>query len=928
MLNRLGIKTKLLLLAGVPILALLALTLFGTARLIAEIQQVRHAEGVASVVVALGEVAHELQKERGMSAGFLSSKGVKFADRLPGQRQASDTGIAGLESALSGVDLATMAPEYQRLLGQSREGLSQLPDFRQRIDQLQVPPPASFQEYSRLIADLLEVATRSSNELPDAAIARLANAKTALLYLKERNGQERAILSGAFSAGRITPANYDILLTLLSDQANFLRLTKSFALPEQTALLESKLSQPVVKDVGEVERMVKETGADREIFYPPEVWFDQITQKIDLLRDVEQQFSQDIATAVAVSARQAMTALSGFASLIGLTLLLTLWLGVSIVRGILKQMGGEPAFAVQVAHDIAKGRLDNEIPVKSGDSVSLLASMKHMQQQLHERIETERRLAAESRRIQSALDKASTNMMVADNDGRIIYMNAAVTRMMRDSEPDMRKDLPNFQAERLLGANFDDFHRHPARQKNMLGSLTQEHVAQIRIGGRLYKLVSNPVMNDQGERLGSVVEWTDRTNEAKVEQELAALLAAAVRGDFSARLDPAGKTGFFQQMTDGLNRLMEIVSAGLTDLARVMNAIAQGDLTQGITADYEGTFGQMKTDTNATLEQLREVVGRILESTESINSAAQEISAGNSDLSERTESQASSLEQTASSMEELNATVQQNAQNAQQANQLSVTANERIQRGGETVKAVVGTMDGIQDSSRRIADIIGVIDSIAFQTNILALNAAVEAARAGEQGKGFAVVASEVRQLAQRSAQAAKEIKGLIVDSMAKVDGGAKLARQAGGEMDEVVAGFQQVATLVSEIADASREQSSGIGQVTQAVSQIDEMTQQNAALVEEAAAATESLEDQARELKRAVSLFKLDTSGLRNQDWTGAERRGPDRATNVTRLAPEPADTSGPKKPAAASLAAKSDRPRNPSTAKPSPSEDEWEEF
>jgi methyl-accepting chemotaxis protein len=267
-------------------------------------------------------------------------------------------------------------------------------------------------------------------------------------------------------------------------------------------------------------------------------------------------------------------------------------------------------------------------------------------------------------------------------------------------------------------------------------------------------------------------------------------------------------------------------------------------------------------------------------------------------------------------MEHLNDTVQRNAENAQQANQLSLAARQRIQSGGETVRSVVDTMGGIQESSRRIADIIGVIDSIAFQTNILALNASVEAARAGEQGRGFAVVAAEVRNLAQRSAQAAKEIKTLIVDSMNQVDTGAHLARQAGSEMEEVVASFERVATLVSEIATASREQSTGIGQVTQAVGQIDEMTQQNAALVEEAAAATESLEDQARELARAVSLFKLDAAGAAGESWDGMERRGPDRAANVTRLPRAPKTMHEPAK-----------RPR-PAHSPQAPEHDEWEEF
>ncbi len=312
-------------------------------------------------------------------------------------------------------------------------------------------------------------------------------------------------------------------------------------------------------------------------------------------------------------------------------------------------------------------------------------------------------------------------------------------------------------------------------------------------------------------------------------------------------------------------RVAHSVTRPLQALRRTAQRVASGDLTQKVDADYQGIFGQLKDDTNTTIERLREVVGRIKDATEAINIASQEIAAGNADLSSRTEEQASSLEETSSAMEQLNATVRQNADNARQANDLAKTSNAGVIKGGAVVKQVVVTMGEIQASSKKISDIIGVIDSIAFQTNILALNAAVEAARAGEQGRGFAVVASEVRNLAQRSATAAKEIKTLIAESVDKVESGAKLVQEAGTTMDEVVTSFQQVAGLVTEIASASKEQSSGIEQTTQAVGQMDEVTQQNAALVEEAAAAAESLEEQARGLVQTVSMFKLAEGGTRS---------------------------------------------------------------
>jgi methyl-accepting chemotaxis protein len=389
-------------------------------------------------------------------------------------------------------------------------------------------------------------------------------------------------------------------------------------------------------------------------------------------------------------------------------------------------------------------------------------------------------------------------------------------------------------------------------------------------------VVTSPVFTQSGERLGSVGEWQDRTDELAVEHEVDGIVQGASAGDLSGRIDLSGKSGFFEKLGTGINGLLENTQQALLATSSVLGKVARGDLTETINAEYSGVFGQLKDDTNSTVERLREVVGRIKDATDSINTASQEIAAGNTDLSSRTEEQASSLEETASSMEQLNATVRQNAENARQANELARSSNEVAVKGGTMVKAVVSTMGGIQESSRKIADIIGVIDSIAFQTNILALNAAVEAARAGEQGRGFAVVATEVRNLAQRSATAAREIKELIAESVGKVDAGTRLVDQAGQTMDEVVTSFRQVANLVTEISNASREQSSGIGQVTQAVSQMDEATQQNAALVEQAAAAAESLEEQARGLLQAVGMFKLVEAGRTPTQPGGTSLPGP----------------------------------------------------
>jgi len=475
-----------------------------------------------------------------------------------------------------------------------------------------------------------------------------------------------------------------------------------------------------------------------------------------------------------------------------------------------------------------------------------------------ERQENERRIANENLRIRNALDNVSGNVMIANNEREIVYMNGAVSEMLVEAESDLRKALPHFDARKLMGASIDVFHKNPTHQSQMLANLRSTYRTEIKIGNLTFGLIASPIINAQGERLGTVVEWKNRTAEVMVETEVGAIVAAAASGDFSRRVGLDGKEGFFKQLAENINQLLETSDIGLNEVARVLGALALGDLTQTVSGDFKGTFGKLKDDANATVSQLTQIVSQIKQATETINTAAKEITAGNSDLSARTESQAASLEETASSMEELTSTVKQNAENAKQANQLAIGASSIAVQGGKVVSEVVSTMSAINESSKKIVDIISVIDGIAFQTNILALNAAVEAARAGEQGRGFAVVAAEVRSLAQRSAGAAKEIKGLIGDSVEKVGNGSKLVEQAGKTMDEIVSSVKRVTDIMSEITAASLEQSQGIEQVNQTITQMDEVTQQNAALVEEATASARSLEEQAGGLSHSVSQFRL----------------------------------------------------------------------
>jgi len=485
----------------------------------------------------------------------------------------------------------------------------------------------------------------------------------------------------------------------------------------------------------------------------------------------------------------------------------------------------------------------------------------------------EQRIGNENSRIKSALENCTTNIMVSDADYNIIYVNSTMRDMLQTNEPDMKKDLPSFDARTIIGTNIDTFHKNPAHQRGALDRLTGAFNTSITIGGRFYDLIASPVLNDQDERIGTVVEWADVTAERNIEEEIDTVVTAAVSGDFGTKLELEGKEGFMLKLSEAINNLSGTVSDAMEDVGASLSALSDGDLTRRITADYKGLFDALKTNANGTADQLTDIVGDISTSASEVNNAAQEINEGTMDLSQRTEQQASNLEETAAAMEEMASTVKQNAENAQQANQLSVSARDVAEKGGEVVGEVVNAMTRIEGSSQKISDIIGVIDEIAFQTNLLALNAAVEAARAGDAGKGFAVVAAEVGTLAQRSSQAAKDIKGLINDSGSQVKDGVRLVGDAGESLTEIVDSIKRLSDIVSEIAAASDEQSSSISEINRSVAQMDEMTQQNSALVEENAAASRTLQEQSEAMKERISFFSLEAETKSKSRSNGARK-------------------------------------------------------
>lgn len=461
-------------------------------------------------------------------------------------------------------------------------------------------------------------------------------------------------------------------------------------------------------------------------------------------------------------------------------------------------------------------------------------------------------------RLQSAIDGANSNLMICDADLNITYINPAVMNMLANRQDTLRKTFPGFNVRELVGKNIDLFHKNPAHQRALLSDISRLPArAQIKVADLEFEVNATAIVDHNGSYMGNMVEWKDITEQKDAERQVQRLIEAATCGDLDERVDVSTYQGFMKGLGEGINSLLDALVAPLRASSEVIKALAEGNLTRSVTGNFQGEFATLQEAVNVSVKNLQGMVGKIRGSTVNITNSAGEIARGNADLSQRTEEQASSLEETASSMEEMTSTVKQNADNAREANQLAAGAREQAEKGGKVVGEAVSAMGEINSASKKIADIIGVIDEIAFQTNLLALNAAVEAARAGEQGRGFAVVAAEVRNLAQRSAAAAKEIKTLIKDSVDKVGEGTKLVDMSGQTLEEIVTSVKKVSVIVAEIAAASQEQSSGIEQVNKAVMQLDQVTQQNAALVEEAAAASEAMNGQSLELRELMKFFE-----------------------------------------------------------------------
>ena len=856
--NNIKLKNKLILMLIVPITGMVVFS-------ISLYQSASSDADNATKMLLLTEVAIEvnrgidsLQNEHGITAKFIKAYGKKFNKELAVSQQVTDESLVELNKTIEGINGIVFNDTFNNRLNQVKTNISELSGKRSAIKNKKLRRNKAEDFYKKLVEDMLFLIEMMPRLAADKDLANITNAYVNFMRLKNLAGQERLILLNVFKRDQFLGKEFNNFNQSVNFQTVYESSFLSLATETEKEYFKQTLSDGIVikaKEMREKAFLAADYGAFN---IEPETWSETQGAKLQLLNKVAERLTQDVKDKVEMT-RETSSNLQMMITLFSIfAYVLTLFFWWIISRGI----GSSVTSILHIMDRIAIGDLNNKISKNSKDEFGhLLGSIGKMQQDLKKKIDKEAIVSAANARVKQALDNVSANVMVADQNNDIIYINQAALTLFSYIENDLAKSIGGFKASEIVGSNIDKFHKNPVHQQGLVKGLSARHEAKFLAGSRTMSFIANPVLGENGDRLGTVVEWQDQTDEIKTEKEIQSIVHAVKEGDLNQRIMTDGKTGFMLNLSEGINEMVEEVSDTLNDIDNSMSALSQGDLTQNIERSYLGTFGSVASNVNETIHKLGQIVGEISHASVEVSTTAKEILDGNNSLSSRTEHQASALEQTASSMEEITSTVKQNSDNAQLGNELSSDARDMADKGGKVVDDAIVAMQEINNSSKKIAEIIGVIDEIAFQTNLLALNASVEAAPAGEQGRGFAVVATEVRNLAGRSATAAKEIKELIQDSVHKVNAGSELVNKSGETLKDIVMGVKKVGDIVGEIASASQEQSTGIEQVNAAVTSMDETTQQNAALAEQTSAASVSLSKRTNDMARHLEFFTQDSN-------------------------------------------------------------------
>lgn len=635
MLERMSLKAKLALVALVPVVVMLCFGVHGAWQKFSDYQHQKQAQSLVNLVVSIGEVVHELQKERGISAGFIGSKGSRFSNELISQRKLSDEKVLALKQAVSQIEPASVGPRYIKLLENTEKRLSDLTGKRERISQHSLDTGESFRFYSDLIAYVLEVTARTGNQMPSSKLSRLSNSKQALLFLKERNGQERALLTGVFSSGRMSPGQFNSFLELLGDQATFLRLTVSYSTSEQEKLLLEKLADSAVKEVSQIEQMVKEKASSGEFSYSPETWFSKITAKIDLLRSVEERFSADILNELHSNMAEVHKALLIYLSVLSVSLLLTVWLCVQIVRNLMGTLGGEPLHAAEVLDAIANGDLNRPIRLAKGDTSSLLACVARMQDHLREMItevhqasrqvtEAASSLSATARQVEAGAVQGSESAMsiaaaIEEMTAAVKHISANADGVNGTTRETAQISIEGHDIVSVAVREMQELAEVVSRSTEAVGALAQqsEHIAEI---------------------VNVIKEISDQTN-------LLALNAAIE----AARAGEQGRG--FAVVADEVRKLAERTGDSTVEISRTLDSIrlCMNSVLENMNSSNQKVSSGVAEAERAgdSMDKIRVSAEHVMQSIDEISTALREKSCASAVISSQVDTIAAQSEETA-----------------------------------------------------------------------------------------------------------------------------------------------------------------------------------------------------------------------------------------------------------------------------------------